>query len=75
MDSGFTTLPKEGRGQRDSGCVSVEDGEGRPGEEMQTRASRGGLMKIMRVSQDGGTQYGQRAGKTVLWFGSTAGDV
>ncbi|KAH3720174.1 hypothetical protein DPMN_063068 [Dreissena polymorpha] len=32
-------------------------------------------MKIIEVSQDGGTQYSQHAGETVLRFGSTAGGV
>ncbi|KAH3747759.1 hypothetical protein DPMN_182189 [Dreissena polymorpha] len=35
----------------------------------------GGPMKIMEVSRDGGTQYAQGAGETVIGFASMAGGV
>ncbi|KAH3748690.1 hypothetical protein DPMN_183139 [Dreissena polymorpha] len=71
----FTTSLDEGQEQRSGEGGSVEDGRCGPWAELQTRTSRSGLMKIMEVLQDDGTQYVQRAAKTVMGFGSMAGDV
>ncbi|KAH3848743.1 hypothetical protein DPMN_091123 [Dreissena polymorpha] len=56
----------------ESGGGSVEDGRCGPWAEIQARITRGGPMKIMEVSKNGGSQNAQCAGKTVLWFESTA---
>ncbi|KAH3827154.1 hypothetical protein DPMN_129083 [Dreissena polymorpha] len=54
-----------------SGGCNVEDGRVDPWADIQARISRDCSLKVMEVSQDGGTQYAQPAGETVLGFGST----
>ncbi|KAH3690490.1 hypothetical protein DPMN_191434 [Dreissena polymorpha] len=68
LDSGFNSSSGEGRIGRGVGGGSVEDWLDGVVAEMQTRTSRGGPIKIMEVSQDGGTQYAQRAEETVLGY-------
>ncbi|KAH3802862.1 hypothetical protein DPMN_156558 [Dreissena polymorpha] len=46
--------------------LTYQDGRCGPGADMRIRTSRGSPRKIMKVSQDGDTQYAERAGRTVL---------
>ncbi|KAH3708887.1 hypothetical protein DPMN_068346 [Dreissena polymorpha] len=55
-----------------SGDGSVEDWRADRGQRYNPGFRGVGPIKIMEVSQDGDTQYAQRAGETVLGFGSTA---